>query len=609
MTSFLGHPLLLLTLLFHYAVAWPVAPSQTVLEPATVLPSDDDYQFALPMFDTRPWERVYEIRLAREGYLYGTPLLGNTSFFPTGVLGDAMVARDRAAWFQDVAYVTNKVYPELDKAGKALMEAGGIQSLSSYSVIYEDQWASTLPDGVSPGVLTNWTQNLLFSMERLSINPYVVRRLHPREDPLPFAVDNRVVRHLANGRTLETLHRDGHLFFANHSYQAPYPKTPGRWTAACTAYFFIHPHSGEFLPLAIKTNMGSDLTYTPMDDTNDWLFAKMAFNMNDLFHSQLYHLANTHDVAEPVHQAALRTMSARHPVRGYLDRLMYQAYAVRPIGVEFLFNDGGFYDSSFALPNWSGMRYATEAYWEHAGHFRATNFYRDLADRGLVDCTYGPNLTSFPFYDTVAPMVAAIEEFTRVFVESYYPEERLLGEDHELQAWIVEATEEAEVIDFFPAPLLKREDLVSILSHIGFLSGIAHHALNGATVGESMGVLPLHPSSFNQPLPTTKGSIDSLLPWLHNETEALKQASLLVRFNRPLLDEQEGNLPQMFSGSSFLAQTGSAVHHAATRFREKLLAISDEIRGRKFDEHGLSQGMPFIWRSIDPRKIPYYLCV
>lgn len=170
-------------------------------------------------------------------------------------------------------------------------------------------------------MLTNWTQDLLFSMERLSTNAYVVRRLHPRKDSLPFPVQDTVVRHLA-GRTLDDLHGDGRLFFADHSYQASYPKTPGRWTAACTAYFFIHPISGDFLPLAIKSNMGKDLIYTPLDDENDWLFAKMAFDMNDLFHSQLYHLAHTHDVAELVHQAALRTISSRHPIRGYLDRCM-----------------------------------------------------------------------------------------------------------------------------------------------------------------------------------------------------------------------------------------------------------------------------------------------
>ncbi|THC96181.1 hypothetical protein EYZ11_004344 [Aspergillus tanneri] len=354
--------------------------------------------------------------------------------------------------------------------------------------------------------------------------------------------------------------------------------------------------------------MGRDLTYTPLDDENDWLFAKVAFSMNDLFHSQLYHLAATHDVAEPVHQAALRTMSSRHPVRGFLDRVMYQAYAVRPVGDEFLFNDGGLYDSSFALPNFSGKKFATEAYWAHAGHFRAAGFYRDLADRGLVGCTYGPALTSFPFYSTVSPMVDTIEDFVREFVAYYYPSDELMGQDNELQSWIREANQHAEVIDFFPPPLVDSEALTSILSHIAFLSGIAHHALNGPTVGEASAILPLHPSSFNRPLPEEKG-IASLLPYLHNETESIKQASLVVRFNRPLLEEQKGNLPQMFSGIQFLSQTDTSVKRSEKRFRDRMLAISDEIRAMEFDEKGLSQGMPFIWRSIDPRKVPFYLCV
>lgn len=108
------------SLIISYALGLPVVPGQTVMEPSAALPDDGDHLYTLPMFDIRPWERVSEVRLAREGYLYGPPLLGNTSLFPTGVLGDAMVARDKAAWFRDVEYVTNNVYPEWDKAATAL---------------------------------------------------------------------------------------------------------------------------------------------------------------------------------------------------------------------------------------------------------------------------------------------------------------------------------------------------------------------------------------------------------------------------------------------------------------------------------------------------------
>ena len=106
---------------------------------------------------------------------------------------------------------------------------------------------------------------------------------------------------------------------------------PPKYGAACSAYFFLHPDPeiNDFLPLAIKTNSGADLIYTPLDEPNDWLLAKMMFNVNDMFHAQIYHLTVTHDVSEGVHQAALHTLSENHPIMVVLDRMMYQAYNAR----------------------------------------------------------------------------------------------------------------------------------------------------------------------------------------------------------------------------------------------------------------------------------------
>ncbi|KAH8722840.1 putative lipoxygenase [Phaeosphaeriaceae sp. PMI808] len=566
-------------------------------------------RFVLPDFDLQPTVREEEIRTNRIGYQYGPPLLGNTSFFPTGPLGDAMVLRDKQLWFRDVQYVTDKVNKiEIPQAARALSTAGGIKNLSSYAILYDGMWKYSIPDGIAPGMLTNWTQDLLFSMERLSNNPYVVKRVHPDDPNLPFEVEEDSAKEITT-MSLEELHQAGRLFVADHSIQAGYRTNPGRWTAACTAYFYIHPKSGDFLPLAIKTNIGKNLTYTPLDDSNDWLFAKMAFEMNDLFHGQNFHLAASHDVAEPVHQAALRTMSSKHPVRGFLDRLMYQAYAVRPIGDEVLFNDGGFFDSSFAMNNRAGRQFAADMYPISAGLFRSSQFRPDLLRRGLVNCTYGPQLKTMPFYETVEPMLVAIENFVTAYIESYYRSDELLTHDLEVQNWIVEANVGAKVLDFHPPLLVERTKLVNILSHMAFLCGIGHHVLNAATLGESAGVLPLHPSAFNLPLPECKSCIDDIMPYLHNDTEALKQASLLVRFNRPLLEEWQGNLVNQWSDRNFLAATSDYVREAAAKFQHTMESISDAIRAQAFDADGLAQGMPFIWRSVDPRKIPYYLCV
>ncbi len=495
-------------------------------------------------------------------------------------------------------------------------------------MLYDNQWELTMPTGIAPGAQTNYTQDLFFSMERLSVNPYVVKRLHPDSNVLPFMVENSIVSSLANGMNLESLHAAGRLFFADHSYQAKYSKIKGKYSAACSAYFYIHPMTEDFLPLAIKTNVGSDLIYTPLDAENDWLLAKMMFNMNDLFHGQIFHLANSHAVSEVVHQAALRTLSEMHPIRAFLDRskcqrpcwrrdvivtlifaVMYQAYAIRPVGEQVLFNPGGYFDQSFFLDNEAVRQFATEYYPLTAGPFRANYFRQDLISRGLINCTYGPALKSFPFYEDASAMVSTLHRFTDAYLRAYYPSEDFLTPDHELQSWIVEASAAARVLDFPTSPLTSHEVLTSILVHVAYLNGVSHHSLNSGTPASTSGVLPFHPAALYAPPPTRKGTVNSLMPFLPNMTDALGQITLLIRFNRPKLEDSKGNLVHMFSSPNFLDYGSAAVASAAKVFENEMLDISDKIVRKGFDARGLAQGMPFIWRSLDPRKIPFFLSV
>lgn len=79
--------------------------------------------YTLPVFDSDSSERFEEIHINRNGYKYGPPLLGNTSVFPTGVLGDARVQADKQLWFRDVQYVTEQVNNvEWPQAARVLSE-------------------------------------------------------------------------------------------------------------------------------------------------------------------------------------------------------------------------------------------------------------------------------------------------------------------------------------------------------------------------------------------------------------------------------------------------------------------------------------------------------
>ncbi len=58
--------------------------------------------YVLPTYDFAPVARQQQVTEHREGYIYGPSLLGNLSFFPTGALGDALVAEELELLFEEL---------------------------------------------------------------------------------------------------------------------------------------------------------------------------------------------------------------------------------------------------------------------------------------------------------------------------------------------------------------------------------------------------------------------------------------------------------------------------------------------------------------------------
>ena len=288
--------------------------------------------------------------------------------------------------------------------------------------------------------------------------------------------------------------------------------------------------------------------------------------------------------------------------------VMYQAYAIRPVGSQVLFNPGGLFDQNFALTHNAVEQFVADFYPTVAGPFQANYFRRSLVDRGLLDCHYGPSLAHFPFAEDAGEIVDSLREFTTSFVHAYYHSDNIVAQDQELQAWVSEASSAAKVVDFPAAPLVEREVLIDILTHLAYLTGVNHHTLNSASPSASSGVLPFHPMALYQPIPAAKG-VDSVLPYLPNFNASVSQITLLLGFIRPQLFNSQRDLANIFDGSEFLANASTAVRSAAGRLHDELSSISDGIRARGFDQDGLAQGMPFIWRNLDPRKLPFFLSV
>ena len=442
-------------------------------------------------------------------------------------------------------------------------------------------------------------------MERLSFNPYSVRRLTAEED-LPFEVDDELARNITN-QTLAELHDSARLFYVDHRDQGSLvPATDGKYAAACDSYFYISKTTGDFLPLAIRTNTNNSLVYTPQDLPEDWLLAKMLFNGADFFMAQFHHLANTHYVDEILYQAAIRTLSDDHPVLALLNRIMYATFGIRPAAVANLFNTGAAVDRYFAYNGSSAAQYSAEIYKNgYAGAIRSNYFATNLKRRGLINST-GPALKHFPFLEDATPLYNATRDFMAAFVESYYQGPISISQDAELQAWITEAAGPAQAID---VPEVKTSaDLVDLLTHIAHLSTSAHHAINLNQLITGGGVLPFHPTAVYKPVPTEKGVTDvaSYLPPLE---KCLGLIAVEANFARPLLAGTNRSMVHMFDDEAMLSRMNQATRDANVVFMAALKTRSREIRSRQFDANGLSQGMPFVWKALDPETIPWSLSI
>ncbi|KAJ2967435.1 hypothetical protein NUW58_g10454 [Xylaria curta] len=390
-------------------------------------------------------------------------------------------------------------------AFNAVNATGGIKSLDEYRKLYDHQWGLTVPEGPYPGMLSNYTSDLLFSMERLSTAPASVARVGAN-NALLFAVDNAAS---ITGLSLEQLQTQGRLFVIDYLDQKDLPRSSNiKFGAACQAYFYIHTESGDFLPLAIKPNVeGSDLVYTPEDEENDWTLAKLMFNLNDVWFTQWFHLVAGHETAEIVYLAAIRTLSEEHPLMAFLHRLMKLAWAMRHSAEKRLINVGGPVDQLFPWAGSSAGVYTDGLYQSGLGSkFRANYLKTNLKSRGLLDSAFGPKLKSFPFLEDASLVTAEIRTFMKSFVSSYYPTPSDVTSDLELQAWILEAGP-AEIKDF-PTSVKDVDGIVDIMTHMCYLVAVQHGVLNSNSPVASTASLPLHPLAFYAPLPAEKGVTD-----------------------------------------------------------------------------------------------------
>ncbi|THY26210.1 Lipoxygenase [Aureobasidium pullulans] len=564
--------------------------------------------YSIPQKDAAPSKRADAITSKRNNFQYGPPVAGGPAF-PNGTLGNTLVSNDISSLQAETNKQQSASSSDTASANADISKYNGLKTLDDYTLLYDDEWTATLSQGPIRGILANYTQDLLFSMERLSFSPYQIRRLNSSKDKLNFQVDDKIAKNIT-GMTLQQLFTSGRLFYSDYRDQAKLKTTTNgaRYSAAVDAYFYINQTSGNFLPLAIRTNQGGSLVYTPADTRDDWLLAKIMYNVCDLWFAQWEHLARTHEVVQIVYMAAIRTLSDTHPVKALLDRLMYQVFAIQPLAASILFAQGGAVDISFPYAYDAAQEYSTGYYFNRSGAFQSNYFLTDLKNRGLINSTTGPALKNFPFYEDASVIYSAMRVFMTSFVGSYYSADSEVLADKEIQAWVKECNGAAKVIDF-PAAIAKKDTLVDVLTHMAHLSSTAHHTVNTNELISASATLPFHPHSLYQPAPKQKRSVSNLTTFLPPFEKAQEQIQINALFSRNYLAGTNRTLSHMFDDATMLSKMNANTKTAAATFKSAMDSFSSKVKGRKFDTKGLSQGMPFVWQALDPNVMPFGVTV
>lgn len=264
---------------------------------------------------------------------------------------------------------------------------------------------------------------------------------------------------------------------------------------AAMVLFYLTP-SQELLPIAIQLGQkpGNDCPiWTPADSAEDWLWAKMWVGSVIGQASQLfYHLPMCHFAMEVFAVALLRCLPPSHPVHKLLKENFQFIILVNTGGREIVL--GGGLDGVYAV----GSMGTLDLMKKHFSRMTLEDFdhLKDLAKRGL------DKIPNFQHRDDSKKVWNAMEEYVSDFVDFYYPSDKDIQDDYELQDFVKEISENGFIRLkqlSMPRNFTEKRELKNLLVKIIFTTTAKHSSFN---FFEYQRFIPNAPYAIEGPLPT-----------------------------------------------------------------------------------------------------------
>ncbi|MBE9029281.1 lipoxygenase [filamentous cyanobacterium LEGE 11480] len=345
---------------------------------------------------------------------------------------------------------------------------------------------------------------------------------------------------------------------------------------------------GELAPIAIQIGTAAESpVYTPFDQPEKWLFAKLCVQVADANHHEMdTHLCRTHFVMEPFAVATARQLADSHPLNLLLTPHLRFMLANNHLGRERLINKKGPVDNLLAGTREESLALVKSAY--KSWSIDQFAFPVDLKNRGMADTDRLPH---YPYRDDGMLLWEALHEFVTDYLKHFYPTTSDLAQDAELQAWAKElSTRQVEggaEIKGMPSTIDNLDKLAEIVTTIIFTCGPMHSAVNYTQYDYMAFSANMPLAAYSDPnvlqseqAEITEAEILKLLPPYKKAAEQLSILFILSAYRFDQLGSYDKTYGELYDSTFDAVFAGTPVTLMLSKLQQKLYLAEQRMTER-----------------------------
>uniref|UniRef100_A0A671XHK8 Arachidonate 12-lipoxygenase n=1 Tax=Sparus aurata TaxID=8175 RepID=A0A671XHK8_SPAAU len=361
---------------------------------------------------------------------------------------------------------------------------------------------------VSEYCMEHWKEDWFFGYQCMNgSNPRMIKRCKKLPENFPVT-PNMVQSSMAPRTDLDKELKAGNIYLLDYVIMDGVPantiKGKLQHIAAPLCLLYQHPDEG-LIPIAIQLGQIPSLDtpiFLPKDPPLAWLLAKMWVRHSEFQVFQvLSHLLRTHLVVEVFCVATLRQLPAVHPIYKLLAPHLRYTLEINCRGRTQLISANGIFKRVVSTGGDGLLILAQREY--KVLTYRSLQPHNDFTDRGVSQ------LPKYFYREHSLMLWEAIHGFVSGMVNLYYPSDRDMQEDLEIQAWFRDISEEGftELPNFgLPSKLNTREELSTLLS-VAIFSSTSQHAATNNGQFDWCAWVPNTPCTMRRPPPTDKDAV------------------------------------------------------------------------------------------------------